>query len=437
MLNFLSRFLRSLALSIAFFCSLGIACLLVWIAIDVCSVPNILHITPGQKTALSIHYPLSLALNPLIPAKLTHQDRFSETITLGSSKNQHFVLHLTVLGKIPLKDIDVQIAPPAMVIPGGQSIGVLFAMDGVLIVGHLPLRDENHKTCYPAKDAGLKPGDLLMAINGVPVRRVDEVDQYLRNLKNAYTLHLMVKRQGRIMNVPIQPVLCSDNTGKRYRLGVFIEDPAAGIGTLSFYDPVTHRFAGLGHRIADFSGNKAIPFQNGHIVLAKIQGIKIGYPGQPGEKIGVFSLHQPSVGQIEKNNNFGVFGRLTGDLDLSINSIPIAYASEIKPGPATIITVLKDHQAEKFQIEIIKVFRQDSPRDKGLILKVTDPRLLKETGGIIQGMSGSPIIQNGKLVGVVTHVFINDPTRGYGILAEWMFREMMNESDSQNKSKAS
>jgi stage IV sporulation protein B len=219
---------------------------------------------------------------------------------------------------------------------------------------------------------------------------------------------------------------------ERYRMGIFIEDPAAGVGTLSFFDPETLRFASLGHRITAFTGRKGVPFQEGEIILATINGIKAGLPGQPGEKVGVFTTGAPTIGRIDRNCRFGIYGKLTPDAHgIMGKPIPMAYSTEIKPGPAEIYTVIKGTQVERFKVEIIKVYQQKAPRDKGMIIKVTDPVLLKTTGGIIQGMSGSPIIQNGRFIGAVTHVLVNDPTKGYGVLAEWMMHELM--KDPQNR----
>jgi stage IV sporulation protein B len=207
-------------------------------------------------------------------------------------------------------------------------------------------------------------------------------------------------------------------------LGIYIEDPAAGVGTLTCYNPISKRFAGLGHRIAEFAGKKGIPFEQGEIVLAKISGLRVGTPGQPGEKIGIFNSLVNPLGKIEKNSRFGIYGRLYGDVYSTELPIPAAYGSQIKVGPAQIYTVIHGTKIEHFNVEITKVYHQDTPRDKGMVIKVIDPLLLKLTGGIIQGMSGSPIIQDGRFVGAVTHVLVNDPTKGYGVLAEWMINEM-------------
>jgi stage IV sporulation protein B len=399
-------------------------------------LPKILRLSPGQKMMISVHYPLSFYSkvrndrDPLLVEVPKQQPQVTNHLILNSRRKEHYNIQLRMFGMIPVKQLRVEVAEPAMVIPGGQAIGVLLSSHGVVVVGHLPVKGVDHQQYYPARDAGIKVGDILLAIDGNPVNRADELEKFLKNVKSSgKVFYLSVKRYGKIVSIRIKPVLCyadEEKLTKKYMLGIFIEDPAAGIGTLTFYDPVTHRFAGLGHRIAEFSGNKGIPFQSGEIVFANICGIKAGTPGQPGEKIGVFNSYQNSVGKIDKNCRFGIYGTFNehfADRSLA-QPLPVAYSSQIKLGPAEIYTVIKGTGVERFQVEIVRVYRQDNPQDKGMIIKVTDPELLKQTGGIIQGMSGSPIVQDGKLIGAVTHVFVNDPTRGYGVLAEWMINEI-------------
>jgi stage IV sporulation protein B len=406
--------------------------------------PEDLKLSPGQRITLGVHYPLAF-----YPGKNFHfpgtgrqrnsgkpgasQHLLTRVMVLDSKINTEFEVQLRLFGAFPVKTLRVKVAQPPMVIPGGQAIGVLFSSRGVVVVGHLPVKDVNHKIHYPAKEAGLEVGDIILAMNHIPVNRVNEVENILRNYQpETRHLQLTVKRHNQVKTIVIQPVLCLQEDGQgssrqrfRYMLGIFVQDPAAGVGTLTFYDPVTRRFAGLGHHIAEFPGAKGLSFQQGEIVGASINGIKIGAPGNPGEKIGVCNSGSHLIGRIERNNRFGIYGQLYQHfLDPPAKPVPVAYSSQIKEGPAEIYTVIRGREVEKFSIEIIKVFRQNEPRDKGMVIRVTDPVLLKNTGGIIQGMSGSPIIQEGRLVGAVTHVFVNDPTKGYGVLAEWMCNEI-------------
>lgn len=422
---------------------LGLGIMLGFLAISILSelwyFPEYLKLTPGQRITLGVHYPLAFypgrnfRLPPARSIETAPHRLLTRHIVLDSKENNEFEVQLRLFGAIPVKTLRVKVAEPPLVVPGGQAIGVLFSSHGVVIVGHLPVKGADRKLHYPAKEAGLEVGDIILAINNMPVNRVNEVEIILKNYQPTIRqLHLTIKRCNQLKTINIQPVLCLTEGGQnkdgqefRYMLGIFVEDPAAGVGTLTFYDPITMRFAGLGHHIAEFPGAKGISFQQGEIVSASINGIKIGTPGEPGEKIGVCNSTSSIIGRIERNNRFGIYGQLYRNfLDPSIKPVPIAYNSQIKEGPAEIYTVIKGRQVEKFTIEIIKVFRQNEPRDKGMVLRVTDPILLKHTGGIIQGMSGSPIIQDGRLVGAVTHVFVNDPTKGYGVLAEWMNNEI-------------
>ncbi len=412
--------------------SFGGSCL-----IQINRLPPILKVSPGQRIKLSAYFPLSFYtihqhLQDNIPNKSVQSlPLLSTNLIVNSPENEEFDVQVRLLGAIPVKKLHVEIARPTMVVPGGQAIGVLFSSKGVVIIGHLSLKGVDGKTYYPAKDAGLEIGDILLAMNDMPVNRVNEVEFQLRNYQpERKFIKLTILRRGKQIISKIQPVYCSqDGAVSRYMLGIYIEDPAAGVGTLTCYDPVTQRFAGLGHRIVDFAGKKGIPFNRGEIVLARINGVRVGVPGQPGEKIGVFSSFMNPLGKIEKNSRFGIYGHLYGHIYGSVyhvneTPIPTAYRSEVSVGPAQIYTVIRGTKIERFNVEIVKVYRQDAPRDKGMVLKVVDPLLLKLTGGIIQGMSGSPIIQHGKFVGAVTHVLVNDPTKGYGVLAEWMIQEM-------------
>lgn len=400
--------------------------------IQLAVLPEILRISPGQEFILSVRYPLSFDQKPNHNLKIKPVHRvakiFTDHLVLNSKKSNNFNVQLRLFGAIPLRKVRVEVADPPMVIPGGHAIGVLFSSTGVVIVGHAPLRSVDRKQFYPAREAGLKIGDIILKINDTPIKRVGDVEKIIQGYRQEEKyIRLSVNRNGRIISLKIKPVLSSglgEDYEQRYRLGIFIEDPAAGVGTLTFVEPNTHRFAGLGHRISHFAGKQNIPFNRGEIILADISGVKKGEPGEPGEKIGIFSANEIPIGTIEKNSRFGIYGTLSKKIPLNSKAIPIAYSSQIRLGPAEIYTVIKGREVKKYQVEIIKIFRQDIPRDKGIVLRVIDPELLKETGGIIQGMSGSPIIQNQRLVGAVTHVFVNDPTKGYGVLAEWMISEI-------------
>jgi stage IV sporulation protein B len=391
-------------------------------------IPDYLKISPGQKMVLSVNYPLSLHFNPQILN--LPQSGVARNLVLVSNADQKYDVILKLFGSIPIKKMQVEVSRPPLVVPGGQAIGVVFSSRGVVIVGMLPITGVNRRHYYPAREAGLKPGDILMEIDNIPINHVEEIEFFLKNFDSRRKyLELTVKRRNVMKKLKISPVLTENSSGRHFMLGIFVDDPAAGVGTLSFYDPKTLRFAGLGHQIAQLGGKNGIAFNQGEIVLANIRGIRRGTPGKPGEKIGIFHGMQIPLGRIEKNTPFGIYGCLTKDWsNCGTPPLPAAFNSQVAVGDAEIYTVVRGCRIEKFKVKIVKVFRQSTPHDKGMVIRVTDPALLKKTGGIIQGMSGSPIVQNGRLVGAVTHVFVNDPTRGYGVLAEWMLKEMFTRS---------
>jgi len=306
----------------------------------------------------------------------------------------------------------------------GHSIGVLLHAEGVLVIGHTVVEDSAGKKHRPAEQAGIQAGDLIVKVNNHAVVN----DQGLRDEIERCGLRgkpvtLGLKRKNKTFAVSVNPVFCKE-TG-RYRIGLFVRDSAAGMGTLTFYDPQTKLYGALGHLVTGLDSPAKVDLSEGKIVNAQVRDIYPGCKGKPGEKIGSFPERTRFTGNIQRNTPFGIFGRLRQPPGQCFypRPLPVALTYEITAGPAEILTVLTGERIEKFTVEIEKVHPQIRPEGKGLVIKVTDQELIRRAGGIIQGMSGSPIIQNGKFVGVVTHVFVNDPTRGYGVPAEWMLQE--------------
>jgi len=332
-------------------------------------------------------------------------------------------MQFRLLGLLPLHRMTVNVVPETRVIPGGHSIGVLLHSRGVMVVGLAAIREPSGNKVNPAAKAGIMNGDIILRVNKRCVNSERQLrDEINRCGSKGLDLTLEIKRADKIFNVVLQPVFCTE-TG-RYRIGLCIRDSAAGVGTLTFYDPASKKYGALGHMITDMNTGRRIDLVDGSIVEAAVQGIHQGRRGRPGEKIGLFN-GGGLKGNIIKNTPFGIFGTLER---LPVNPfyrqpLPVALSYQVKKGPAQILTVLQENKMERFNIEILQVMPQARPDGKGMVIRVTDPRLLQTTGGIIQGMSGSPIIQNGRLIGAVTHVFVNDPSRGYGVLAEWMIRE--------------
>lgn len=343
-------------------------------------------------------------------------------------------IQIRLFGILPVKNVKVEILPQTRVIPGGHSVGVLLHSEGVIVVGQSIVQDTEGHKFNPARSAGIEVGDIILKINGVTVNSDDQVARLVdESGKSGQDVDILVKRKTKTFHAVLKPVMCQDT--RRFRIGLYIRDSAAGVGTLSFYNPNTGKYGALGHVITDADTNQPIDVNDGKIVRASIQGIQAGRKGLPGEKVGMFVNDRNFTGSIEKNTKFGIYGSLNGKLKNSYyrEPIPIALADQVKTGPAEMLTVLDGETIEKFQVEVKRILPQSSPDSKGLIIEVTDKRLLNRTGGIIQGMSGSPLIQNGRLIGAVTHVFINDPTRGYGCLIEWMLMESNGSKSEQRK----
>ncbi|ABO49620.1 SpoIVB peptidase, Serine peptidase, MEROPS family S55 [Desulforamulus reducens MI-1] len=382
------------------------------------------HVSVGD----SIDYDINL------PEFLTNQFEFNidgvkpSCFHLGqttpvAAKLGDLKVEVRLFGIIPVRQMMVSVVPEIRVIPGGQAIGVMVDSEGVMVVGRSAIIDEKGERHNPAAEAGVELGDTLIKINGQKVETESQVRALIDKmgqLKKPLSMEFKRKNTKEHYHTKISPIYCNET--QRYRVGLFVRDSTAGVGTMTFYHPESRSYGALGHIITDIDTCQPINLNSGKVVGARIEGIRMGKKGQPGEKLGVFRAEEQISGNITKNTNCGIFGKLDKDPKnlYSKTAIPVAMASDIKEGPAEIYTVLKDNKIEKFSIEIQEIIPNGKDEGKGMIIKINDSKLLAKTGGIIQGMSGSPIIQDGKLVGAVTHVFVNDPSRGYGVLAEWM-----------------
>lgn len=319
----------------------------------------------------------------------------------------------------PLKKINVNVNQQYQVIPGGQSIGVNLETLGVLVVGYHYMGEEESES--PGRDIGIKIGDNILEMNNQPIQSIADITPIVtESAANNESIQVKYQRDNQTFEDELMPSY--DEKTNSYKIGLYIRDSAAGIGTMTFFDPKTNTYGALGHVIADVDTKEPIEIKSGTIVKSRITSIQKGDNGIPGEKRASFNKNENLLGNITKNSSFGVFGQLNIDLknENVVEPLPIAFSDEVKEGPAQILTVINEEEVEAFDIEIISTIEQTNPATKGMVIKVTDNRLLDKTGGIVQGMSGSPIIQDNKIVGAVTHVFVNDPTSGYGIHIEWM-----------------
>ena len=335
----------------------------------------------------------------------------SDTVLEASGDSQTRTESATVklFGLIPIKEAKIKRTDAPVLIPGGSPIGIKLLTDGVVVVSTQQVAGK----ISPAEDAGIKPGDCILSAGG---ERLDSSDRLAEIIMGSHgeEISMTLRRDGREFDTRLTP-LFSEEEGA-YKAGLWIKDSSAGVGTMTFIDPKNSTFGALGHPISDSQTQKILPLGTGDIVDVTITGCDRGQPGCPGELFGTF-LSGLASGSIQKNCEQGIFGRITY-YGSRREAIPIAFSTEVKTGSATVLTTVSGSVPEEYEIEIEKLGRGGGTRN--MVIKVTDPRLLNVTGGIVQGMSGSPIIQDGKLVGAVTHVFVGDPSHGYGIFIENM-----------------
>lgn len=322
-----------------------------------------------------------------------------------------------LFGVIPIKKVKFETYRRTKLSPGGDAFGIKFFTDGLVVIGISDVKT-TEGSVSPAKQAGISAGDIIKEYNGQKVENSDAFVKLIENSKGESS-DLLINRTGTDITLKLKPVLSQETN--TYKAGLWVRDSTAGIGTVTFIDGDTNIFAGLGHGICDTDTGILMPLGRAAIVDVTITGITKGQINDPGELKGSFSSVRE--GFLTANTNVGVFGLYDKLPKPTHEPIEIGLRSEVEPGEAYIYSTLGDGEPQKYKIEIVKINKLDSDT-KNMLIKVTDEKLLAETGGIVQGMSGSPIIQNGKLIGAVTHVLINDPTKGYGIFIENMLEKL-------------
>lgn len=389
--------------------------------------PSDIKIIKGENKYLDITFPFYLSTNSnkekdnVIEAISSNSENigFKKTYSINGIDTGNAEIQIKLFGIIPVKNYTVSVVDRPKLIPGGNAIGVRLNTRGVLVVAVTDLIGVDNKRYSPARDAGIKVGDSILEIDGIKVNDAEHVVKILNEIKGK-KVKILVQRNKAEFITEATPIQCLQDNN--YRLGIWVRDKTSGIGTLTYIDKDNGTFGALGHGIVDSDTGKLLSVDKGKIMNAKISKIEQGKKGSPGEIRGVFYEANDIVGDITSNNLFGIFGTLKKEYLNTITNepIPIGFKEEVKEGKAYIYTTINDDKVEKFEVEILKVQPQTKPEQKSMIIRVTDKRLLELTGGIVQGMSGSPIIQDGKLIGAITHVFVNDPTKGYGIFIEWM-----------------
>lgn len=342
-------------------------------------------------------------------------------IETSSNQGGRKSVEVNFFNNIPIKNIDVNILPKTKVIPVGNIAGVKLYTNGVLVVGMSEIEGKNNEKYKPYENTGIEEGDTILKINDILINSTDELVHNV-NKSNGEDIKIDYIHDDEAKECSITPVKTADD---EYKIGLWVRDSAAGVGTVTFYEPSTKTFGALGHGIIDIDTNELINISSGEFITTRILNIEKGERGNPGKIQGTIE-NQKGIGVIGKNTKFGIYGKVDNISGLNLDAskeMEVALRDEIKTGKATILCSLDNDRPQEYEIEIEKIFKENNYDNKSMQIKVTDNRLIEKTGGIIQGMSGSPIIQNGKFVGAVTHVLVNNPQEGYGVFADIMIKK--------------
>ncbi|MDR1467463.1 MAG: SpoIVB peptidase [Oscillospiraceae bacterium] len=341
--------------------------------------------------------------------------------------NKTYDAKVKLLNIFPVKNLNVKIVDEKFVIPGGDLFGIKIFTEGVVVVG-TPGVQTNGGLVNPAIEAGILLGDVITKIGSEKVDSNESIARLIEE-SDGDLLTVVVKRNEMVFTVELRPAISKNDNRKR--AGMQVRDSSAGIGTLSLLDSENNRFCGLGHGICDVDVKKLLTLAHGEVTKVCVNDVKRGEKGSPGELRGRFD-GQDAIGTLDCNSETGVYGRMDKKNMDESKKMPVAMKQQVKIGKAKILCTVTDNKQESFDMEIVEVnYKADSPR-KNIIVRITDPKLLEKTGGIVQGMSGSPIIQDNKIAGVVTHVLVNDPTMGYAIFAENMLTQLEEFQDYDN-----
>ncbi len=367
----------------------------------------------------------NISLKTIFGMSVNSEDEVLETSVNTGEKTINKVgsekLSISLFDNFIIKDVNVSVLPRTTVIPVGNVAGVKLYTSGVLVVGMSEIEGEDNKIYKPYENTGIEEGDTIIKINDNEVSSTDDLIEKV-NMSNGKEIEIEYIHDEETKECSITPVKTSS---EEYKLGLWVRDSAAGVGTVTFYEPSTKQFGALGHGITDIDTGDLINISSGQFVTARILDIKRGEDGNPGKIQGTVE-EQQTIGEITKNTEFGIYGQIEDLSSLNIDTskeMEVALRDEIELGKATILCSLDNQTVGEYEIEITKIYKENNYNNKSMEIKVTDEALIEKTGGIIQGMSGSPIIQNGKFVGAVTHVLVNSSTEGYAIFGDLMLKQ--------------
>lgn len=394
------------------------------------SVPDSIKIMVGENEKFDFNLPMEgsvtsgdvdvLSVNNKTVPKGLIKLNLGEPFTLKSSSTGNYKIHLKLFGFLNFKEVTIGVIDQKELIPCGDPIGIYIETDGIMVLGTGVINGADGLNYEPSLNK-LKTGDYITKINDTVIHNKEELIEEIQHC-DGKDIKVTLRRDDKITVYKISPVKTADG---EYKIGAWIRDNTQGIGTLTFITK-DGQFGALGHGITDIDTSLLMEIERGYLYNADIMTIIKGKQGVPGELIGLIKQNDDDkIGDIKKNTNQGIFGRV-GSGFVRANeqeAIPVGLKQEIKLGPATILTCV-ENQVKEYNINIDKIDLNSQSPNKGMVISITDPALIEKTGGIVQGMSGSPIIQNGKIIGAVTHVFIQDSTKGYGTFIENMLNNL-------------
>lgn len=380
-----------------------ILCILLAYVTNINAIPRSVILFEGEN----FNFPSILGISIKKQESMQASSNINKEEDIEYAKKENY--EVSLLDSITIKTVEANVIPKTKVIPVGSTVGLKLHTNGVLVVGMSEIKDINNTKTKPYENTEIKEGDMIIEVNGTPITSTNDLIKTV-NQSEGNNVNIKYIRDEEVLNDEIKPTKTSET---EYKLGLWVRDTAAGIGTISFYDPESKKFAALGHGIMDIDTKDLISIANGEITTANIVSIAKGEKGIPGEIRGSL-IGQTTIGSIAKNTSLGIYGVINNSTLLNVSSndaVEIALREEIKTGKAKVICMLENNKKKEYEIEIQKIYTNNNTDNKSMVVKITDKELLEKTGGIIQGMSGSPIIQNGKLIGCLTHVLVSDPTK--------------------------
>ncbi len=394
-------------------------------------LPSDITLFKGENYTLSFKSPLFLKVHTNSNILQVSDSRENSIIdletpySLTATEVGQAELGLSMFGVIPVKTVVVRSIESQKLFASGAPIGIKLKTDGIIIINISGVILEDGTRVSPAETSGLLVGDALIEANDKKLGKISDLTAIIKE-SQGNPVNITYRRENTEYKTSISPIKSGDD--QQFRAGIWVRDSSAGIGTLTFIRPNDKVYGALGHGINDVDTGSLLIVGSGTLLESNIDGIKKGLKGSPGELEGDFLNNPREIGDIELNCDFGIFGKVNGSTkpEKFGKLMDIASHSTVQVGKASILSCINGQKVDEYEIEIQRIVKHDLNSTKNMVIRITDKRLLNATGGIVQGMSGSPIIQNGKLIGAVTHVFINDPIRGYGVFIESMLEQTKN-----------